>query len=86
MQDINFFNKSSRSPEDVLRQKDSSNSEDAFFEAYNLALLQKNDLFLSKLFKPVKLENTEVSLNIFTTTVSSNEESMNKSEGMYLIF
>ena len=37
---LNFFNDSSRSPKDK-RHKDSSNSEDAFFEAYNLALPQK---------------------------------------------
>ena len=43
-------------------------------------LCRKNDLFLCKLFKPDELDNTEVGLNIFPTTVSSNEESMNKLE------
>ena len=35
-------------------------------------------MIFSKLSKPDELDNIEVRLNIFTTTVSSHEESMNK--------
>ena len=52
----------------------------SFLWSLQLGFAAKVDVFLSKLFKPDELDNTDVRLNILTTTVSSNEESMKKLE------
>ena len=69
---------SSRSTEDK-RQKDSSYSEDATLEAFNMAegLAMEVDFFLSTLSKPDKFDDRKVCL---TTVVSSIEESVSKLE------
>lgn len=71
---------SSRSTNDK-RQRDSSYSEDAILEAFNMAegLATEVDFFLSKLSKPDKFDDRKVCLHL-TTVVSSIEESVSKLE------
>ena len=58
---------------------DSSYSEDAILEAFNMAegLATEVDLFLSKLSKPDKFDDRKVCFHL-TTAVSSIEESVSK--------
>ena len=71
---------SSRSTNDK-RQRDSSYSEDAILEAFNMAegLATEVDFFLSTLSKPDKFDDRKVCLHL-TTAVSSIEESVSKLE------
>ena len=71
---------SSRLTEDK-RQKDTSHSEDAILEAFNIAegLATEVDFFLSTLSKTDKFDDRKVCLHL-TTVVSSIEESVSKLE------